>query len=275
MEIKTPAISLSHIVFGYEKDTVTIDDVSFDAAPGEYMCLIGRNGSGKSTLARLIMGLLAQRSGSIRIFGTEMSDENVLALRHGLGIIFQNPDNQFIGSSVRDDIAFGLENDQVPPEEMEKIVDEYAEKVGMKDFLDKEPSNLSGGQKQRVAIAGTLARHPKVLIMDEATSMLDPKGKREILSLIRKAKAEDPQLTIISITHDIEEAYGADHVVVLSEGKAVLDGKPKEVFKDEKTLLALDLDLPFYLKLSSALKQAGLEVGDVSSLEELEAKICR
>jgi energy-coupling factor transport system ATP-binding protein len=275
VEIKTPAISLSHIVFGYEKDTVTIDDVSFDAAPGEYMCLIGRNGSGKSTLARLIMGLLAQRSGSIRIFGTEMSDENVLALRHGLGIIFQNPDNQFIGSSVRDDIAFGLENDQVPPEEMEKIVDEYAEKVGMKDFLDKEPSNLSGGQKQRVAIAGTLARHPKVLIMDEATSMLDPKGKREILSLIRKAKAEDPQLTIISITHDIEEAYGADHVVVLSEGKAVLDGKPKEVFKDEKTLLALDLDLPFYLKLSSALKQAGLEVGDVSSLEELEAKICR
>ncbi|MCI2068688.1 MAG: energy-coupling factor transporter ATPase [Bacilli bacterium] len=268
------AVALEHLFFSYEKDALTIEDVSFEVAKGEYMCLIGHNGSGKSTLARLIIGLLAQSKGAIKIFGSEMNDDNVLELRKKMGIIFQNPDNQFIGSTVRDDIAFGLENECVPSSQMEGMVEEYAKKVGMEAFLDKEPTNLSGGQKQRVAIAGALVRHPEILIMDEATSMLDPKGKREIISLIHKAKEENPSLTIISITHDIEEAYQADHVVVLSEGKKVLDGTPKEVFADEQELTKINLDLPFYKRLSSEMEKQGLDFGDISSLEELERKLC-
>lgn len=269
------AVELKDVVFGYEQDSETISDVSFQVAQGEYMCLIGHNGSGKSTIARLIEGLLAQRKGSIQIFGEEMTDQNVLRLRKRLGIVFQNPDNQFIGSTVRDDIAFGLENDLVPPEEMEKKVDQYAIKVGMQEYLDKEPSNLSGGQKQRVAIAGALVRNPDVLIMDEATSMLDPRGKREILALIQKAKEEKPELTVISITHDIQEAYASDHVVVLSQGKKALDGKPDEVFSSFETLNKLNLDIPFFKKLSLELQKEGIEVGDISSIADLEAKLCR
>ncbi len=274
MEDKQIAVEMEKVSFSYEKNEETIASVSFQVAKGEYCALIGHNGSGKSTLAKLIIGLLAQSSGQIKIFGTPMTDENVLTLRKKIGIVFQNPDNQFISSSVREDIAFGLENDCVPEDEMEGLVDEYAKKVGMENYLDKEPTNLSGGQKQRVAIAGALVRHPSILILDEATSMLDPKGKREIIALIHKMKELDSSLTVISITHDIQEAYAADHVIVLSKGKKVLDGTPQEVFNDEKTLTDLDLDLPFYKKLSVALQKEGMDIGDVKSEEELEEKLC-
>lgn len=274
MEEAKPAVELKDVTFSYEKDQETISSVSFKVEKGEYCSLIGHNGSGKSTVAKLIMGLLAQEKGVISIFGEDMNDDNVMALRKKLGIVFQNPDNQFISSTVRDDIAFGLENDCVKEEDMETLVDEYAKKVGMEDYMDKEPSNLSGGQKQRVAIAGALVRHPSVLILDEATSMLDPRGKREIISLIHKMKKEDESLTVISITHDIQEAYSSDHVIVLSQGKKILDGTPKEVFADEKTMTELDLDLPFYKKLSSALKREGLDLGEVTGEEELEKKLC-
>lgn len=275
------AVRLEHLSYSYKNDDnineedLTINDVNFDIYEGEYVALIGHNGSGKSTLAKLIIGLYVQLKGQIYIFDQEMNDDNVYELRRNLGIIFQNPDNQFIGSTVRDDIAFGLENDCIDTDTMKVLVDEFAEKVGMKEYLDKEPSNLSGGQKQRVAIAGALARKPKILIMDEATAMLDPKGRRDIRNLIKKMKDENPGLTIISITHDIDEAYQADKVIVLNKGKVFLSGTPEEVFEQSDKLLSIKLDIPFFHKLNKELKKEGINVDGVGTLEGLVQKLCR
>ena len=275
------AVRLEHLSYSYKNDDnineedLTINDVNFDIYEGEYVALIGHNGSGKSTLAKLIIGLYVQLKGQIYIFDQEMNDDNVYELRRNLGIIFQNPDNQFIGSTVRDDIAFGLENDCIDTDTMNVLVDEFAEKVGMKEYLDKEPSNLSGGQKQRVAIAGALARKPKILIMDEATAMLDPKGRRDIRNLIKKMKDENPGLTIISITHDIDEAYQADKVIVLNKGKVFLSGTPEEVFEQSDKLLSFKLDIPFFHKLNKELKKEGINIDGVGTLEGLVQKLCR
>ena len=275
------AVRLEHLSYSYKNDDnineedLTINDVNFDIYEGEYVALIGHNGSGKSTLAKLIIGLYVQLKGQIYIFDQEMNDDNVYELRRILGIIFQNPDNQFIGSTVRDDIAFGLENDCIDTDTMKVLVDEFAEKVGMKEYLDKEPSNLSGGQKQRVAIAGALARKPKILIMDEATAMLDPKGRRDIRNLIKKMKDENPGLTIISITHDIDEAYQADKVIVLNKGKVFLSGTPEEVFEQSDKLLSIKLDIPFFHKLNKELKKEGINIDGVGTLEGLVQKLCR
>lgn len=275
------AVRLEHLSYSYKNDDnineedLTINDVNFDIYEGEYVALIGHNGSGKSTLAKLIIGLYVQLKGQIYIFDQEMNDDNVYELRRNLGIIFQNPDNQFIGSTVRDDIAFGLENDCIDTDTMKVLVDEFAEKVGMKEYLDKEPSNLSGGQKQRVAIAGALARKPKILIMDEATAMLDPKGRRDIRNLIKKMKDENPGLTIISITHDIDEAYQADKVIVLNKGKVFLSGTPEEVFVQSDKLLSIKLDIPFFHKLNKELKKEGINIDGVGTLEGLVQKLCR
>lgn len=274
------AVRLEHLSYSYKNDDnineedLTINDVNFDIYEGEYVALIGHNGSGKSTLAKLIIGLYVQLKGQIYIFDQEMNDDNVYELRRNLGIIFQNPDNQFIGSTVRDDIAFGLENDCIDTDTMKVLVDEFAEKVGMKEYLDKEPSNLSGGQKQRVAIAGALARKPKILIMDEATAMLDPKGRRDIRNLIKKMKDENPGLTIISITHDIDEAYQADKVIVLNKGKVFLSGTPEEVFEQSDKLLSIKLDIPFFHKLNKELKKEGINIDGVGTLEGLVQKLC-
>lgn len=274
-------VRLEHLSYSYKNDDnineedLTINDVNFDIYEGEYVALIGHNGSGKSTLAKLIIGLYVQLKGQIYIFDQEMNDDNVYELRRNLGIIFQNPDNQFIGSTVRDDIAFGLENDCIDTDTMKVLVDEFAEKVGMKEYLDKEPSNLSGGQKQRVAIAGALARKPKILIMDEATAMLDPKGRRDIRNLIKKMKDENPGLTIISITHDIDEAYQADKVIVLNKGKVFLSGTPEEVFEQSDKLLSIKLDIPFFHKLNKELKKEGINIDGVGTLEGLVQKLCR
>ena len=275
------AVRLEHLSYSYKNDDnineedLTINDVNFDIYEGEYVALIGHNGSGKSTLAKLIIGLYVQLKGQIYIFDQEMNDDNVYELRRNLGIIFQNPDNQFIGSTVRDDIAFGLENDCIDTDTMKVLVDEFAEKVGMKEYLDKEPSNLYGGQKQRVAIAGALARKPKILIMDEATAMLDPKGRRDIRNLIKKMKDENPGLTIISITHDIDEAYQADKVIVLNKGKVFLSGTPEEVFEQSDKLLSIKLDIPFFHKLNKELKKEGINIDGVGTLEGLVQKLCR
>lgn len=275
------AVRLEHLSYSYKNDDnineedLTINDVNFDIYEGEYVALIGHNGSGKSTLAKLIIGLYVQLKGQIYIFDQKMNDDNVYELRRNLGIIFQNPDNQFIGSTVRDDIAFGLENDCIDTDTMKVLVDEFAEKVGMKEYLDKEPSNLSGGQKQRVAIAGALARKPKILIMDEATAMLDPKGRRDIRNLIKKMKDENPGLTIISITHDIDEAYQADKVIVLNKGKVFLSGTPEEVFEQSDKLLSIKLDIPFSHKLNKELKKEGINIDGVGTLEGLVQKLCR
>lgn len=273
-ELPSTVVEFKNVTFRYEEEAYAVKDVSFSIKEGEYCCLIGHNGSGKSTIAKLIIGILVQEEGEIYLFNEELTDDSLDKLRKPFGIVFQNPDNQFIGNIVRDDIAFGLENDCFPEDKMEEQVDKYAELVGMKDYLDKEPSNLSGGQKQRVAIAGALARNPKVLILDEATSMLDPKGKREIMELIFETKKNNPDLTIISITHDIQEAYQADRVIVLDSSKLVMDDTPLNVFSNREKLLSMHLDIPFYLELSNKLMKRKLIDKPVNSLKELEEKIC-
>ena len=213
-------IDVQHLSFGYDEDTLTIDDISFTIEKGSYTTILGHNGSGKSTIAKLLMGLLEKKSGEIVIGGIPLTEETLNQVRSQIGIVFQNPDNQFIGATVRDDIAFGLENNCVDPALMDDIINEYAKKVNMYEFLDHEPTKLSGGQKQRVAIAGILAMSPSIIILDEATSMLDPKGRNEINALVHQLN-KDKNMTIVSITHDIEEAALSDYVILLSDGHIV------------------------------------------------------
>ncbi|MCH5171531.1 MAG: energy-coupling factor transporter ATPase [Erysipelotrichales bacterium] len=268
-------LSVKDLSFGYEKDKKVLKNISFDIEQGKYVSLIGHNGSGKSTLAKLIVGLLDLQSGSIEVFGEVMKGKNIYNLRQKIGIVFQNPDNQFIGATVRDDIAFGLENNCVPHNQMDEIINEFAGKVNMMEFLDKEPTRLSGGQKQRVAIAGVLAMSPKIIIFDEATAMLDPKGKKEIREYILKMKKEDESLTIISITHDIEEAYNSDEVIILNDGELYLKGNPKEIFKNETKLKEIELDLPFLSKLKDSLIKRNIDVENVKTMEELVNALCQ
>lgn len=273
---KQVVLEVNHLEFSYPSTSLkAVKDVSFKIYKGEYTCLLGHNGSGKSTIARLIMGLLEANKGDILIFNEKLTEDNLYELRKKLGIVFQNPDNQFIASSVKDDIAFGLENDCVEENKMKELVVEYAKKVNMQDYLEKSPSLLSGGQKQRVAIAGVLARNPSILIMDEATSMLDPKGKEEILYFIKQLKKENEDLTVISITHDIQEAYSSDHVIVLNDGQKVLDDVPSVVFKDSKLLKQYQLDIPFFMELDEKLNELGIDVKGASSTEELIKILCK
>lgn len=269
------AIYLEDLCFGYQEDRLNVNHVTLDIKKGEYVSVIGHNGSGKSTLAKLIDGILVQLQGEIYIFGVKMNDDNALLLRKDIGLVFQNPDSQFIGATIRDDIAFGLENKRVPPEQMENIILDCAKKVGMEDYLDAEPTMLSGGQKQRVAIAGAIAREPAILILDEAGAMLDPKGKSEIRKIILDRKKENPDLTILNITHELDEAYDADRVIVLSDGKVVLDGKPKEVFSNDELLKNIKLDIPFAHKLQKELLLYGIKTGEVNNDKELINELCR
>ena len=267
-------IEVKDLCFAYEGDHLAVDHVSFSVPEGQYVTIIGHNGSGKSTVAKLLAGLLEKKSGSIVIDGLELNEENLHQLRSRIGIVFQNPDNQFIGSTVRDDIAFGLENHCVPQEQMDDIINEFSSRVGMSEFLDKEPTHLSGGQKQRVAIAGVLAMAPKILIFDEATSMLDPQGKDEIKRVIMDLHRKSG-LTILSITHDIDEVTSSDSVLVLADGKVALTGTPAEVFSQEKLLKKIRLDIPFSLKLADELNKRGISVNKELSMEGLVKELCR
>lgn len=254
-------IEVEDLEFSYDGNNPTIDQVSFVVEQGQYVAVLGHNGSGKSTIAKLIMGLLEAKKGRIKIGGLVLNETNLNQIRSQMGIVFQNPDNQFIGSTVRDDIAFGLENNQVPPEEMDQIINEYAKKVEMIEFLDHEPTKLSGGQKQRVAIAGLLAMHPRIIILDEATSMLDPLGKRDINRLVRQINNRE-KITILSITHDIEEALLADKVIILNEGKVVKEGRPQDVLIDQKLMNKLKLDIPFSFKVKQELLHRGIIINE-------------
>ena len=267
-------IKVDHLSFEYEEGLKTIDDISFQIEKGSYTTILGHNGSGKSTIAKLLMGLLEKKSGEITVGGVPLTEENLYKVREQIGIVFQNPDNQFIGTTVRDDIAFGLENNCVEPSLMDDIINEYARKVNMLDFLDHEPSKLSGGQKQRVAIAGILAMSPSIIILDEATSMLDPKGKNEINSLVSQIN-KDKDITILSITHDIEEAAMSDYVVLLSGGKIVDTGKPEDVLMNKKQIESLKLDIPFAYKISKGLQRLGIEVNNHINKEKLVEELCQ
>ncbi len=269
-------VEVKNLLFGYEENKPILKDVSFCLEKGSYTCLLGHNGSGKSTLAKVLMGLNPRFSGEVNLFEMSLNSKNLGKIRSKVGIVFQNPDNQFVGSSVADDIAFGLENTNVPQDKMQGIIEGYAKKVGMEDYLDSSPENLSGGQKQRVAIAGVLAMHTDLIIFDEATSMLDPKGKREILSIIHEMKKENPNLTILSITHDVEEALNADNIIVLNSGEIVLEGKPEEVFEKEETLRSIHLGLPFYYELRNALVKEGVDIpSSIKNLDMLEEYLCK
>ena len=267
-------IEVKNLSFAYDESAKTIDEVSFSIEEGTYTTIIGHNGSGKSTIAKLIAGLLEKASGSIMVDGMELNVENLNKIRSDIGIVFQNPDNQFIGSTVRDDIAFGLENHCVPQEEMDQIIEENAALVGMTKYLNQEPTRLSGGQKQRVAIAGVLAMKPKILIFDEATSMLDPQGKDEIKRVITELHGES-KLTILSITHDIDEVAKSDYVIAMDGGHVAITGTPKEVFKDPEKLKKMKLDVPFSLKLSEELQTCGLHVSSHITQEGLVEELCQ
>ena len=266
-------IEVKNVSFSYNETKKAVDDVSFEVEQGSYVTIIGHNGSGKSTLAKLIAGLLPIKEGKIIIDGLEVNEENIGKIRTKLGIVFQNPDNQFIGSTVKDDIAFGLENKQVKQEDMDGIINEYADKVGLHDFLNYEPQNLSGGQKQRVAIAGILAMKPSILICDEATSMLDPKGKKEIKKLMYDLAGGD-DITIISITHDIEEVLQSDDCVVLNKGKLFMHDTPEKVFMHADKLRQIELDVPFIEKVREVFGKKKIKL-KADDLEGMVDELCR
>ena len=251
------AVEVSYLSFSYDGQNDVIKDVSFEIPKGSYTTIVGHNGSGKSTIAKLLIGLLKAKSGEIKILGNTLNEENVYSLRNHVGIVFQNPDNQFIGSTVADDIAFGLENHCVPQEQMQAIIEDVAARVNMSDFLDSEPTKLSGGQKQRVAIAGILAIAPDIIIFDESTSMLDPQGKASINEQIQKLH-DERNITILSITHDMEEVAQSEYVIVLKDGKVEMQGTPKQIFEHKGKLKEMKLELPFALSFSEKLKNEGI-----------------
>ena len=265
-------LEIKNLCFSYDKTKPVIDDISLSIDKGSFVAVLGHNGSGKSTLAKLIVGLLEKSSGQIFFDDEEITKKNIKNLQTKTALVFQNPDNQFIGATVEDDIAFGLENRQVPHEQMQEEINKFAESVGMLEYLDKEPINLSGGQKQRVALAGALILRPEILILDEATSMLDPKGKATVRKIIDKIHKENPDLTIISITHDIDEALLCDKVFVLSKGKLVKNGAPQEVLRDEKSLLEIKLDMPFIYRVEKKLSDMGIN-SQAENVEQLVENI--
>ncbi len=272
-------IKIKNVSFSYpESDTPAIDNISFNVRRGSWTSIIGHNGSGKSTIIRLINGLLVpDESGSplIEVDGIKLTDDTVWEVRNRVGIVFQNPDNQFVGATVADDVAFGLENRGIPHSEMVKIVPEAIKAVGMSEYANSEPANLSGGQKQRVAIAGILAIKPKIIVLDEATSMLDPEGRNQILSIVQDMK-DKYDLTVISITHDIDEANMADQVLVMNDGKLITQGSTKTVFSQVSLLKSIGLDVPFFEQIKEKLQQDAIKLPDnLDSEKELINYLCQ
>ena len=255
-------VKLSHIDFRYYGSEVnSLTDVSLEIKEGEWVAIIGPNGSGKSTLAKIMNGLLVPAAGQVTIKDLTIDEETVWEARRSVGMVFQNPDNQFVGSTVEDDVAFGLENNGVPRQEMISRIEEALAEVRMSEFKAKEPARLSGGQKQRVALASILALRPDIIILDEATSMLDPNGRQEVIAAIRKIK-DRFNLTVISITHDLDEASLADRILMMQGGRLVQDKKPEEIFLMGEQLVEQGLDVPFSQKLKDALAARGLDVPD-------------
>ncbi len=271
----TNIITVNNLFFKYDSNQThyQLENVSFHVKQGEWLSIIGHNGSGKSTTVRLIDGLLEAESGQIIIDGQELTEDNVWELRHKIGMVFQNPDNQFVGATVEDDVAFGLENKGIPLKDMKERVDQALDLVGMSEFKMREPARLSGGQKQRVAIAGAVAMRPQVIILDEATSMLDPEGRLELIRTIRAIR-QKYNLTVISITHDLDEVALSDRVIVMKNGKVESTSTPKALFGRGNRLISLGLDVPFTSRLMAELAANGLDIGtEYLTEKELEEQL--
>ena len=245
-------ISVKDVSFSYNVKKQGLKNVNIEIEKGEWIAILGHNGSGKSTLAKTLVGLLEPQSGEIHIDGKLLNDDSAYDLRKKVGIVFQNPDNQFVGVTVRDDIAFGMENLCVSREEMLKRIDFFSEKVGMKEYLDKQPANLSGGQKQRVAIAGILAMRSDILIFDEATSMLDPYTRSDLITYIKEL--HDEGFTIIMITHDVNEAILADKILILNKGEVFAFDETKKLLQNNDAFEQSHLELPVSLQVASKIE---------------------
>lgn len=267
-------IDVKNLSFRYKENQNYYDvkDITFHVKRGEWLSIVGHNGSGKSTTVRLIDGLLEAESGEIVIDGQRLTEENVWNIRRKIGMVFQNPDNQFVGATVEDDVAFGLENQGLSRQEMKKRVEEALALVGMLDFKKREPARLSGGQKQRVAIAGVVALRPAILILDEATSMLDPEGRRELIGTVKGIR-KDYDMTVISITHDLEAVAMSDRVLVMKKGEIESTSSPRELFS-RNDLDQIGLDDPFANQLKKSLSQNGYNLPENYLTEsELEDKL--
>lgn len=263
-----PLVSIDGVSFSYEgQQTPALKNITFDILEGEWLAIVGHNGSGKSTLAKLLNGLQFPQEGTIAVCGMVLSEDTVWEVRKNVGMVFQNPDNQFVGTTVRDDVAFGLENHGVPQETMVERVQTSLDKVKMGTFLNQEPHHLSGGQKQRVAIAGVIALQPAIIILDEATSMLDPRGRAEVIETVRELKDRE-NITVISITHDLEEAAKADRIIVMNKGELYREGTPEQIFEMDEELVKLGLDIPFPVKMSKIMRQKGIGLTKTYLTEE-------
>ncbi len=275
-------IKAENVSFRYQsqqdapEEAQAVRSVSFEVEEGEFVAVLGSNGSGKSTLAKLINALFVPTEGAIYVNGMDTRDESLVwDVRKCCGMVFQNPDNQMVATVVEEDVAFGLENMGVAPAEIRRRVDEALATVGMSEYAASAPHMLSGGQKQRVAIAGVLAMRPRVIVFDEATAMLDPVGREEVMKVVRRINREEG-ITILWITHFMEEAAQADRILVIDEGEKRMSGTPREVFRDIDGVRACGLDVPEMTELARALRQAGLELkDDILSVEEMVVELCR
>ncbi len=253
------AIVFDHVDFEYDPGEPVIKDLSLKICEGEFVAVLGHNGSGKSTLAKLINAILTPTAGRVSVFGMDTADERQTnEIRKNAGMVFQNPDNQIVATSVEEDTAFAPENLGVPPAEIRKRVDAALDEVGMREYADRPPYKLSGGQKQRVAIAGILAMNPKILVLDEPTAMLDPKGRKEVMTTVKRLNASG--ITVVFVTHYMDEAVKADRVLVMDRGALARDCPPRTLFAEADFLRGLGLDIPTAAKLAEELKKSGLPI---------------
>nr|WP_314771219.1 energy-coupling factor transporter ATPase [uncultured Peptostreptococcus sp.] len=272
-------IKVDNLIFEYTSDETTyraIDDFNLDIKKGEFVAIIGHNGSGKSTLSKNLNAILVPTSGDINIKGMNTKDEKYLwDIRQTAGMVFQNPDNQIVATIVEEDVAFGCENLGIPPQEIRLRVDEALKNVDMYDLRERQPHLLSGGQKQRVAIAGIIAMRPECIIFDEATAMLDPSGRQEVMNTIKRLNKEY-NITVLHITHFMEEAVEADRVIVMEKGKLALEGTPREVFSNVTRLKEIGLDVPYMTELAHLLKKDGLDIRDnILTVDEMVGELCQ
>ena len=272
-------IKVDNLIFEYTSDETTyraIDDFNLDIKKGEFVAIIGHNGSGKSTLSKNLNAILVPTSGDINIKGMNTKDEKYLwDIRQTAGMVFQNPDNQIVATIVEEDVAFGCENLGMPSEEIRLRVDEALKNVDMYDLRERQPHLLSGGQKQRVAIAGIIAMRPECIIFDEATAMLDPSGRQEVMNTIKRLNKEY-NITVLHITHFMEEAVEADRVIVMEKGKLALEGTPREVFSNVTRLKEIGLDVPYMTELAHLLKEDGLDIRDnILTVDEMVGELCQ